>query len=239
MPELNVSSLPPGTGVILPAYNPGGRLERVLEAVLRIAPNVLVVDDGTTDGGTDCVERLGAAQLRFPENRGKGFALMAGYARMLEDASIVRVASLDADGQHDPSELPGLCNAAAEQDADLVIGSRDFTSGHVPFRSRFGNKMTVGVTRMLLGVGLPDTQSGYRVLSRRFLEDVIPKVPGGRYETEMELLARAIVGKYRVVPAPIQTLYESGNPSSHFNKVRDSYRIYRKLLWLALRRDRV
>jgi glycosyltransferase involved in cell wall biosynthesis len=229
-------NVPPWVGVVIPAYNPGARLEPVLEKVLRHTRRVLVVDDGTTDGGTDCADQLGVEVFRFPVNRGKGYALITGYARMLADPAIRCVASMDADGQHDPDELPGLCAAFDREDSDLLIGSRDFGSGHVPLRSRFGNVLTIGVTRLLLGVSLPDTQSGYRLLSRRFLETVLPEVRGGRYETEMELLALAITGGFRVTPAPIRTLYETGNPSSHFHKVRDSYRIYRKLLSRALRR---
>jgi glycosyltransferase involved in cell wall biosynthesis len=225
-------------GVVVPAYNPGERLEAVLRDLLQFTQRVLVVDDGTTDGGTDCAERLCVERLRFEENRGKGFALVDGYRKMLEDPAITCVVSIDADGQHDPAELPQLCAAFFERDADLVIGSRDFDSGHVPFRSRFGNVLTVSVSRVLLGKALPDTQSGYRLLSRRFLEAVLPEVEGGRYETEMELLARAILGGFRVEPISIQTLYETGNPSSHFQKVRDSYLIYRKLITVALRKRR-
>ena len=238
MSQSQPNRLPLNVGVVIPAYNPGDRLEPVLQGVLQYTQRIIVVDDGTTDGGTDCVEGLGVELIRIPENRGKGFALVDGYRKVLEDEATTCVVSLDADGQHAPDELPQLYRAFSERDADLVIGSRDFQSGHVPFRSRLGNVLTVSVSRMLLGKALPDTQSGYRLLSRRFLEAVLPQVPGGRYETEMELLARAIIGGFRVEPVSIQTLYETGNPSSHFQKFRDSYLIYGKLLSLSWKKRR-
>jgi len=86
---------------------------------------------------------------------------------------------------------------------------------------------------------VPDTQSGYRLHGRRFLQNVLPTLAGGRYETEMELLVRAVRGGYRVVASPIRTIYEEGNASSHFGKVRDSARIYARLFRTVLnvRRD--
>ena len=108
----------------------------------------------------------------------------------------------------------------------------------VPWRSRFGNETTARVVRLLLRRDLPDTQCGYRLLSRRFAEAVLENVAGGRYETEMEMLVFAVRAGYTVAYSPIQTLYEPDNQSSHFRKVRDSLRIYARLARAALRRPR-
>ena len=90
------------------------------------------------------------------------------------------------------------------------------------------------VTRLLLGRKIPDTQSGFRLHSRRFLEVVVQDVAGGRYETEMEILVKAVLGGYEVVSVPIRTIYERGNPSSHFRRMRDSWRVWRALFITAL-----
>ncbi len=118
-----------------------------------------LVDDGSTDGSIEDLKDLPIRVVTLTPNRGKGYALVAGYKAVLEDPDIDCVASLDADGQHDPAELPGLHNIFIQENADLLIGSRDFTGGNVPFRSRFGNTLTVRVMGWLLGRRLPDTQS--------------------------------------------------------------------------------
>ena len=121
----------------------------------------------------------------------------------------------------------------------MVIGSRVFDRKDIPWRSRFGNKFTAGLTAALLGRRLPDTQSGYRIHSRALAEAVVKDVPGGRYEVEMDILVKAVREGYRVVPVSIATIYEEGNPSSHFNKLRDSYLIYSRLFQAVLRAKRV
>lgn len=221
---------------VIPCYNAGARVRPVVEAALPHVSHLIVVDDGSTDG---CIESLGEFPIRLVRlgaNRGKGHALLAGIAAALEDPSLSHVVLLDADGQHAPSEIPGLLAAAKAQHADLLIGARVFDGQHVPWRSRFGNTVTVTVAGWLLGRRLPDTQCGFRVLSRRFAEAVLRDVAPGRYETEMEIIVKALREDFIVGHSPIQTLYETGNPSSHFHKVRDSFLIYSRLLRAALRR---
>jgi glycosyltransferase involved in cell wall biosynthesis len=213
---------------------------RVAEGLLRAGCPVIVVDDGSTDGATTDLEQPGISVLRLPENRGKGHAILAGMASALDHADTLAIAILDADGQHDPAELPRLYARFAAENADMVIGARRFDLSEVPFRSRLGNVLTRRLVRWMLGAHLPDTQSGYRILSRRFAEAVVREVPGGRYETEMEIVGLAIRRGYRIVSEPIRTIYEQGNATSHFRKVGDSFRVYRTLFRSAIarRRDR-
>ncbi|MCF6284342.1 MAG: glycosyltransferase family 2 protein, partial [Candidatus Hydrogenedentes bacterium] len=203
---------------VVPCYNAGDRVRPVVVGILEKIERVVVVDDGCTDGSIATLDGLPAEMVRFPENRGKGHALLAGFRAALMDPAIACVCVLDADGQHDPEEIPRLYDAFRESAADLVIGSRVFEGGHVPWRSRFGNKVTVTVTALLLGHRLPDTQSGYRLLSRPFLEHILETVEGGRYETEMEIIVMAIREGRKTVPVSISTIYEEGNASSHFRK---------------------
>jgi len=219
---------------VIPCFNAGHRVRPVVERVLTLVDRLIVVDDGCTDGCTNQLEELGARVLRHDQNEGKGHALIAGICAALGDAETEAVCLLDADGQHNPQEMPALFEALHENAADLVIGSRVFQPATVPWRSRFGNKVTVACTACLLGRRLPDTQCGFRMLSRRFAQAIVDTVPGGRYETEMEIVVKAIREGYSVVPVPIATIYEEGNKSSHFNKLRDSIRIYARLFRVAL-----
>lgn len=232
-----ISRLPPSVAAIVPCYNAGDRLKPVIDALLAVCSNVIVIDDGSTDGCTKEIDISHVRMVSFSENRGKGHALIAGYRAALGDPAVTCVASLDADGQHDPNELPTLYAAFVGKNADFLIGSREFGGGSVPLRSRFGNVLTMFVVKRLFGARMPDTQSGYRIASRRFLEAVLPKIAGGRYETEMELVAWALMGGFIIVAEPIRTIYEQGNPSSHFRKLRDSWQIYRAL-WRTARRAR-
>jgi len=222
-----------GLIAIIPCYNAGERVRGVAVGVLAQTPRLLVVDDGSTDGSAGSLRDLPIQFLRLDPNRGKGHALLAGFREALKDPEMACVCVLDADGQHDPAEIPRLHQAFLDTRADLVIGARVFDGVRVPWRSRFGNKVTIMVTALLLRHRLPDTQCGFRILSRGFLESVVDTVHGGRYETEMEIIVKAIREKRLTVSVPIRTIYEAGNASSHFRKFHDSYRIYSRLLKAA------
>jgi glycosyltransferase involved in cell wall biosynthesis len=225
--------------VVVPCFNAGHRVRSVVENALQMVSRVILVDDGSTDGATEGLRDLPVNLIRFERNRGKGAALLAGFKAALDSPEITCVVVVDADGQHDPHEIPALYGAFVEQSADLIIGARTFDPAVVPWRSRFGNKLTVAVTKRLFGQYLPDTQSGFRLLARPFAESLFGAVPEGRYETEMAIIVKAIHERRKIVSVPIRTIYESGNVSSHFRKIRDSLRIYRVLLRAALRRKRV
>ena len=218
---------------VIPCYNVGPRLRTVVEETLRQVGAAIVVDDGSTDGGADAVRDLPVRVIAFPRNRGKGHALLAGIAGALEDDAVAAVCLLDADGQHDPREIPGLWRAFEAAGADLVIGTRRFEHDTVPWRSRFGNTVTIAVSAWLLGRRLPDTQCGFRVLGRRFAQDVLASVAPGRYETEMEMVVKAVRQGYTVIPEPVATRYEPGNRSSHFRQLRDSALVYARLFRAA------
>jgi len=226
-----------GLAAIVPFYNVGNLVIGVVQGLEHTGCHIFPVDDGSTDAGSrDFGQSERVHPIRIAHNMGKGHAILAGFKKALEDPAIAAVAVLDADGQHDPAELPGLFKVFQRENADLLIGARDFHQSDVPFRSRFGNILTVHLLRWMLGVRLQDTQSGYRVLSRRFAEAVVREIPGGRYETEMAIVGLAIRGDYRLVSTPIRTIYEAGNRTSHFRKVSDSWRVYRTLLRTALTR---
>jgi len=214
---------------VIPCYNAGHAVESVVARTRAIVERVIVVDDGSTDGCTAPIATMPVTRVVFPKNRGKGFALLEGFRAAFQMPGIDAVVVVDADGQHDPSEIPALCKTWRETGADLVIGARTFDRRHVPFWSWLGNVATVRVMALLLGIRLADTQSGFRLHSRRFLESVLETIPGGRYETEMAIVLKALRERYVVTTTPIRTVYEAGNPTSHFRRLRDSWRVYRTL----------
>jgi glycosyltransferase involved in cell wall biosynthesis len=216
------------TVAVIPCYNAGPNVRTVIENVLKTVEKVIVIDDGSTDG---CLENINlpVRLIRFPRNQGKGAAMIEGFKAALDDPQIQCAVVVDADGQHNPLEIPRLYQAFVEKKAGLVIGARDFDQPHVPWASWFGNTLTSLVTGLLLKRRLADTQSGFRLHSRKLLQDIVASLPGGRYETEMLILALAIKRAYSIVSVPIQTIYEAGNPTSHFRKLRDSWRVWSAL----------
>lgn len=227
--------LPKSLAVVVPVYNAGDLVKPVVQALEHYVHTVWVVNDGCTDGCTNDLASDVTRVLDLGRNHGKGYALIQGYTKALEDKHIKAVAVLDADGQHDSRDLPRLFQRFSNEKADFLIGARDFDIGYVPLRSRIGNNVTHVVSGIMLGAWLKDTQSGYRIASRNYLQQVLPKIRGGRYETEMEMIAMAIRGDFKLVSEPIRTIYEEGNKSSHFKVIRDSFLIYRKLFAIFLR----
>jgi glycosyltransferase involved in cell wall biosynthesis len=231
----SIQKLSKSLAVIVPTYNAGGLVKDVVNALEDYVHTVWVVNDGSTDGCTDDLKSDVTRVLDLPENHGKGYALVQGYRKALEDDSIQCVAVLDADGQHDARDLPRLYETYLREEADFLIGSRDFVMGYVPLRSRIGNQVTLVVSGLMLGAWLKDTQSGFRLVSRKYLEEVLPTITGGRYETEMEMIAKAVHGDFKVASEPIRTIYDEGNKSSHFHVVRDSFLIYTKLISIGIK----
>jgi glycosyltransferase involved in cell wall biosynthesis len=221
--------------VVVPCYDVGDRVLPVLDELAGMLDHVIIVDDGSTDGLDKRIDGRSERVIVFPENQGKGHALMAGFREALTIDGVKCIVTIDSDGQHDPAEILRMYETYRETHADLVVGSRVFDLSNVPWRSRFGNKVCIKLTALILGQHVPDTQSGYRLHSRALVEDVLETVSPGRYETEMAILARGIRSPFKVVPMEISTIYEEGNPSSHFNTLLDPIRILWKLFTLRLR----
>ena len=164
---------------VIPTYNNGGTVAGVVRGVLAQGLPVLVVDDGSTDGTEEALKGLEITYLRHPKNRGKGIALRTG----LEEARRLgyRFAlTIDADGQHDPGDIPALVAAAGEK--TLVIGSRNIAADGMSSGSTFANKFSNFWFTVQTGRKLPDTQTGYRVYPLEDLPSL--KLLTARYEAE-------------------------------------------------------
>ena len=219
---------------VIPAYQVAALCEPVVRGALLHADHVIVVDDGSRDGTGAVLAGLvqeSDGRLRLvvlPSNCGKGAALLAGFRSALEDVPFDVLVTLDADQQHRPADIPLLVNAWSEERAALVVGERiDFPA--MPLRSRLGNGAASALVRALHPGGPVDTQSGFRALDRRFVEEVLRSVRGRRYETELEILLLALRRGHPMARVPIPTLYLDGNASSHFRPLQDTWRIARAL----------
>ena len=215
---------------LIPGYQEGPRIAAVVEGARRYLP-VVVVDDGSTDDTAARAEGAGAIVLVQRPNAGKGAALRAGFRHALEHG-VTAVVTLDADGQHDPSEIPAFLAAFEASGAELIIGRRDFAT--MPPIRRLSNTLGGWVFSAAVGRRVADNQSGYRLIGRRLMTALLDSDEPG-FEFEVEMIARCIALDLPIADIPIRTIYE-GEPSHirpwrHFTQFlrvsRDARRIVR------------
>jgi glycosyltransferase involved in cell wall biosynthesis len=192
---------------LIPAYEEGPRVEAVAEAAGRHLP-VVVVDDGSRDDTSDRARAAGATVLRQVPNAGKGAALRTGFRHAL-DAGAAAVVTLDADGQHDPAEIPNFLERFEERRAELIIGQRDLRS--MPRIRRLSNTAGGIALAVALGRSVPDNQSGYRLIGRTLMARLLDSNESG-FEFEVEMIARCIALGLPIDAVPIRTIY-AGEPS--------------------------
>lgn len=213
---------------VIPAYNEAKHIAKVVKETKRFVP-VLVVDDGSADETVRLAQAAGAEVIRQPFNQGKGSALRAGFQRAL-DLGCEAVIMLDADGQHDPSEIRKFLQMYMNLTPDLIIGKRSFRK--MPWARRIANTTGRWLFSWALGQSIPDNQSGYRMLSRRFMGVMLESNEQG-YEFEVEMLATCLKQHFDLEWIPIQTIY--ADESSHIDPVRHILNFFR-ILWATRQR---
>jgi glycosyltransferase involved in cell wall biosynthesis len=193
---------------LIPGYNEGPRIAEVVRGAAAHLP-VVVVDDGSSDDTAVQARAAGATVIEQRPNQGKGAALRAGFRRALADGADA-VLTLDADGQHDPAEIPTFLSAwAAEPHSDLVIGRRNFRA--MPPIRRLSNVLGGWAVSWAVGRPIPDNQSGYRLVSRRIMEATLASDEHG-FEFEVEMITSCIRLGGTIAWVPIRTIY-AGEPS--------------------------
>ena len=192
---------------LIPGYQAGPRITTVVVGARTVLP-VVVIDDGSTDDTAMQAERAGATVLRQVPNAGKGAALRAGFRYALEQGAAA-VVTLDADGQHDPAEIPAFLAAFEAGHPELVIGRRDF--GSMPPVRRLANTLGGWVFSAAVGRQVADNQSGYRLIGRRLMTALLDSDEAG-FEFEVEMIARCIALGLPMTDVPIRTIY-AGEPS--------------------------
>lgn len=171
--------------VVVPTYNNAGTLADVIASVLDYSADVLVVNDGSTDGTTQILEQFASKiqVLTFDINRGKGMALRQGFEWALA-RGFDYVITIDSDGQHFASDIPVFLAEAAKGDQALVIGARNMGEVNVPGKSSFGNNFSNFWFEVETGLKLTDTQSGFRLYPVRAMENM--RYLSRRFEFEVE-----------------------------------------------------
>ena len=203
---------------LIPAHNEAPRITPVVTAALRHLP-VLVVDDGSADDTAGVAERAGARVLRQRPNQGKGAALRAGFRAALAEG-VEAVITLDADGQHDPAELPAFLGAYARrtlagEPTELIIGRRDFH--RMPPLRRLSNWLGTVVLSTAVGRWIDDNQSGYRLVGRQLMSATLDSAESG-FAFEVEMIAVCLREGWPIGWVPIRTIY--ADEPSHIRPLR-------------------
>lgn len=187
---------------LIPAYNEALHIAPVAAGAREFVP-VLVVDDGSVDDTAICAQEAGATVLRQWPNQGKGAALRAGM-RWALDRNCQAVLTLDADGQHDPADIPAFLRLWNDGGADLIIGARDFRQ--IPLTRRVANTLGRWSFSWAMGQPIHDNQSGFRLLTRRMMETALELTSTG-FEFEVEMIVQCVRQGYPLAWVPIRTIY--------------------------------
>jgi len=213
---------------VIPAFNPGSVLVSLVQDLSSASKKAtfMIVDDGSDTAASEKVfdallQIKGVSVIRHSKNRGKGAALKTAI-RAAQEHGAPMIVTADADGQHASADIVRIAEIASGSDR-LHIGARQF-GPDVPLRSRFGNLLTRWIFNFVLRSNVSDTQSGLRAIPAKFFPTLL-SITLDRYDFESEALL-LIARDGPVEEIPIATIYEPGNPTSHFNPVKDSLRIY-------------
>lgn len=229
--------------VIIPTYNESENLEPIVGRVRSAVPaaDILVADDASPDGTGDIADKLAAADravhvLHRTGKEGLGAAYIAGFHWGLEHGYGVLV-EMDADGSHQPEQLPALLDALGS--ADLVIGSRWVKGGQVvnwPLSRKVLSRGGNTYSRLVLGVPLRDITAGYRAFRRPVLESIgLGDVASQGYCFQVDLAWRALRRRYRVVEVPI-TFVEREYGASKMSRAIVTEALWRVTIWGARHR---
>ncbi len=221
-------------GVILAAANEERTVGAVIDGVRAAGVGrIVVVDDGSRDRTGEIAEKHGATVIRHPRNLGKGEALKSGFRRAVEEGWDL-VIVLDADGQHDPAEIPGFLEAARRSPAGIIVGNRMNDVREMPLVRRVTNRTMSFLLSRICRQRIPDTQCGYRLLRKDVLETI--NLSTGCFETESEMLIEASRAGFRIDSVPIRTIYS--REASKINPFVDTWRFLLLVLRTRTRRSR-
>ncbi|MEI6564342.1 MAG: DUF2062 domain-containing protein [bacterium] len=220
---------------VIPVYNNQATVRAVAIAARGELPHVVVVDDGSTDADVTALFRdTDIVVLRHAVNQGKGRAILTGLSYVREQGGRFMI-TLDADGQHLPSDIPKFLSVLETDPDSIIIGARQMSGPNVPSSSRFGMRFSDFWLRLETGIAMRDTQSGFRAYPVAAISQLA--CVSSHYDFEVEILARAAWAGLKVKSVDIGVVYpERGQRISHFRPFLDNLRLTHRHVLLVLRR---
>ena len=217
---------------VIPTYNNAGTILSVISETKKLIQDIIIINDGSTDDTKTILQSPGPSSgkitvINFDRNSGKGSALRAGFRRASE-LGFTHAITLDADGQHDPADIPAFLGRIAAEPETLWIGDRVLVKEPTeePARSAAGRKFGAFWYKFITGIDIRDTQCGFRAYPLSAARAL--KCAGERYEFEQEVLVKAAWSGIPVKPVQVHLFYAAkGGEVSHFRPVRDFLRIFK------------
>lgn len=209
---------------LIPAFNEGKNLGLLIPQVQKWVRDVIVVDDGSTDGTSGEVRKNGAILLHHAQNRGKGAALRTGFQYLL-DKGYEGCIVLDGDGQHSPEDIPSFLAHASDPHVGVILGNRMRETSTMPLIRRLTNVFMSTLLSKFLKEEMPDTQCGFRYIRTDLLKKL--NLNASRYDIDSEILIEAKRHGFRILSVPIQTIYR--DQKSGIRPIRDTYFFLRLL----------
>ena len=214
------------TCVLIPAYNEEKRVGAVVREVLEYCPDVIVVDDGSPDDTDKIAAEAGAIVLEHVRNQGKGAALQTGFDYAREHGYDLAI-TLDADGQHAPSDIPAFLQAYERTHSPVLVGNRMGDVAAMPRLRRFVNRFMSDLLSRVMGQHVPDSQCGFRLYHRSAFPAGPYDAHSQRYAAESEILLRLALEGRKIGAVTIQTIY--GDEKSKVRPLADTLRFFRML----------
>ena len=222
------------TVILIPAYKPDAKFVKFSEILRSKGLSVLAVDDGS---GAEFetfftqAEALGVEVIHHEVNQGKGRALKTGFAYIAQNMpEVTGVVTADCDGQHTPDDIMRVIESMERAPETMIIGGRFAKKqDKVPLRSKIGNGITRYIFRIATGLKIRDTQTGLRGIPVSLIPMLL-ELKGDRYEYEMNMLLYLKEWEYAYEEIPIATVYIDNNEGSHYNTLKDSWRIFVQIL---------
>ncbi|HIO50709.1 TPA: glycosyltransferase family 2 protein [Candidatus Poribacteria bacterium] len=215
--------------LLLPAYNEAKTIGQVVREASEFVNDILVIDDGSVDKTAQIAEEAGGKVIKHSTNLGKGMALRTGFDYVSQKGYDL-IATMDSDGQHQPSDLPRFIDYFKNNKPDIIIGARIHDRIKMPRHRRFNNWLVSSVGSVLCGQEVKDFQSGFRLIRTEVLRSV--ELHTERYETESELLIKAGRIGFKIQSIPINTIYNA--EVSNIKPLREM-RLFTKLLINSLK----
>lgn len=188
---------------IIPAYNEEKNIGRVIQETKKYVSSIIVVDDGSNDNTFQIAKNMNVIAIRNEGNKGKSGALKVGFHKALKEVAEIFII-LDADGQHNPEEIPLFLNKI-RKGFDLVIGARKFNEAFMPKMRILANFISSYLVSWVCGFRVEDSQSGYRVLRREVLETI--ELTSNRFQIDTEMIIKSSKYGFKVGFIPIETIY--------------------------------
>lgn len=205
--------------VLLPAFNEGLNIGRLIEKIAHFVPDVIVVDDGSTDSTSECALDKGAHVIRHSRRLGKGAALRSGFEYILKKGYDA-VITMDSDNQHDPQEIPKFIKSLKDSSSGIIVGNRMLEKVKMPLLRKITNMAMSFILSLFMKQFVPDTQCGFRLIRKEVLSKI--NLTSRNFEIESEILIKAKQKNFEIESIPIKTIYL--NKKSHINPLLDTLR---------------